>query len=475
MFRLFLGALLITGALPISPLRAADPPTRPVSNSTTKYPDNWDPTIRSAVPTLQPATPPAAPGPLPRVPRRLSLRQAENYALANQPRLAASQLRAQAEIQRVYEARAPFFPQLQANAVGVKARDDSSRLAAIGGITNPTILTRQSDGGLVSQLITDFGRTYFLTTSARANALSAAQRAELARQELLFRVDQAYFSVQGAQALVEVAGQTVSTNQFLLDRTKALAAASLRSNLDVNFAQVNASQAQLLQIQAQARLQEGFAELSASLGLGGKIDFALEPQPLEPTPPADVAPLIAGALAHRPDLLAAREDRNAAVRFAKAEQAARYPNISAQGGLGVTPERVNNAVPTDYGAVGVNVSVPVFTGGLLTARAREAALRAAAAQKTLQDAETDAARDVYSAWFDAKTAYEAIGVTAQLAASAGQAFQLAQAQYQTGTSSIVELSQADLQQIQAQISGATARFDYQVRRRALDFQIGALK
>ena len=59
--------------------------------------------------------------------------------------------------------------------------------------------------------------------------------------------------------------------------------------------------------------------------------------------------------------------------------------------------------------------------------------------------------------------------------SAEQAFQLAQSQYQTGTSSIVELSQADLQQIQAQITAATSQFDYQVRRRALDFQMGALK
>ena len=125
--------------------------------------------------------------------------------------------------------------------------------------------------------------------------------------------------------------------------------------------------------------------------------------------------------------------------------------------------------------MGVNVSVPVFTGGLLTARAREAGLRAQAAEKLLQDQEIDAARDVYNAWFEAKSAYAAIALSQQLTTSAQQAFQLAQARYQAGTSSIVEVSQAELQQIQALITGATARFDYQVRRRALDFQVGALK
>jgi outer membrane protein len=384
-------------------------------------------------------------------------------------------LRAEAETQRVYEARSQFFPQIQAESVLVKARDDDSRLAATSGITNPTILSRQSDGGLLSQLITDFGRTYFLTTSARSSALSAAERTEFARQTLLFRVDQAYFAAQGAQALLEVANQTVSTDQLLLERVKAMAGAKLKSSLDVDFQQVSESQARLLQLQAQARLQEAFAELSAALGLGGKVDFTLVPMELDPVPPDEAGPLIAEAWAHRPDLLSARADRDAAMRFAKAETAAHFPVISAQGGLGINPGTVNKDLPPDYAAIGVNVSVPIFTGGLLTARSREAALRAEATQKDLADAETEAARDVYNAWVEARTAHDAIAVSQQLVTSAEDAFKLAQSRYQVGASSIVELSQADLQRIQAEITAATSRFDYQVRRRALDFQMGTLK
>ena len=441
-----------------------------VCDAATKAPRDVAPIVE-----LHPPSPPAASETLPPLPSALTLRQAEDYALAHAPLLAASQLRAEAETQRVYEARSQFFPQIQADAVAVKARDDDSRLAAIGGITNPTILTRQSDGGLVSQLITDFGRTYFLTTSARSSALSAADRTELARQDTLFRVDQAYFAAQGAQALLEVANQTVSTNQVLLDRIKALAGASLKSSLDVSFQQVSLAQAQLLQLQTQARLQEAFAELSASLGLGGKVDFTLAPLDLDPVPSPDVGALIAQAWVHRPDLLAARADRDAALRFAKAENAAHYPTISAQGGAGITPETVHNDLPPDYAAVGVNVSVPIFTGGLLTARSREAALRAEAARKDLANLETDAARDVYDAWIEARTAFDGIAVSQQLVESAQQAFQLAQSRYRVGTSSIVELSQANLEQIQAQITAATSRFDYQVRRRALEFQMGTLR
>ncbi len=431
--------------------------------------------ILRAADSVQPVSPPAAFAILPALPERLTLSQAEDYALAHQPALAASRLRAEAEIQRVDEARSQFFPQIQGEAVLVKARDDDSRLAATGGISNPTILSRQSDGAMLSQLITDFGRTYFLTTSARSSAVSAAERAEEARESLLLRVDQAYFAVQGAQALLQVAGQTVSTNQVLLDRVKALAGANLKSSLDVSFQQVNIAQAKLLRIQAAGRLDEAFADLSAALGLGGKVEFTLAPIDLDPMPATDAGPLIAQAWAHRPDLLAARADREAAVRFAKAEVAARFPTVSAQGGVGINPGTVNKDLPPDYAAIGLNVSVPVFTGGMLTARGREAALRAQAAQQDLAAQETDAARDVYNAWTEAKTAYEGIAVSQELLDAAQQAFELARSRYQVGASSIVELSEADLQEIQAEITAATSRYDYQVRRRALDYQVGSLK
>ena len=231
----------------------------------------------------------------------------------------------------------PSFRSFRRTPWGVKAKDDDTRLAAIGGITNPTILSRQSDGGLLSQLITDFGRTYFLTTSARSNALSATQRAEVARQTLLFRVDQAYFAAQGAQALVSVANQTVSTNQVLLDRTHALAVSNLKSSLDVSFAQVGLAQARLLQIQARARLQESFAELSASLGIGEKDGFHSGANGSRPRPARR------GGTPHRRCL-------GTPARSSRRTRRPRRRRAFRQG-------RARRQLPDDHGPGGVRVSV----------------------------------------------------------------------------------------------------------------------
>jgi len=84
------------------------------------------------------------------------------------------------------------------------------------------------------------------------------------------------------------------------------------------------------------------------------------------------------------------------------------------------------------------------------------------------------ARDVRLAWLNAKTAYERLSLTAQLLKEAAQALDLAQARYKLGLGSIVELSQAQLNLTQAQTDNAGAKYDYQISRADLDYQIGAL-
>ena len=104
--------------------------------------------------------------------------------------------------------------------------------------------------------------------------------------------------------------------------------------------------------------------------------------------------------------------------------------------------------------------VPVFNGFLFSARAHEADYRASALQEQVRDLRDRIARDVRVTWLQANTAYQRVGVTAQLLQQANLALDLAQTRYKLGPGSIVELSQAQLQQTNAQIGNSTARYDY---------------
>jgi outer membrane protein len=81
-------------------------------------------------------------------------------------------------------------------------------------------------------------------------------------------------------------------------------------------------------------------------------------------------------------------------------------------------------------------------------------------------------RDVRTAWLDANNAFTRIGVTAQFLDQAHQGLVLAQERYKLGLSSIVELSQAQLQETEAEITNAKAQYQYRLTLAALNFQTG---
>jgi outer membrane protein len=244
--------------------------------------------------------------------------------------------------------------------------------------------------------------------------------------------------------------------------------------LDVSFAGVNLAQAQLLLVQAQNDQNAATAELANALGLSNPQPFDLDEEPMPAAPPADPTDLIAQALQTRPDLASARFTHDAAIRYARAERDLWMPTVTATGAAGITP--AYEAPITDrYAAAGINVSIPIFNGFLFSARHQEANLRAKAVDEGMRDLADRISRDVRTAWLDAGTAYQRLDVTAQLLKQAGLALDLAQGRYKLGLSSIVELSQAQLNLTQAQIADTSARYDFQIQSAVLSYQVGQLQ
>lgn len=407
----------------------------------------------------------AEPAPVP-----LTLRQAQEIALQKHPKITGAELKARAARQATTEVKAAFFPSLFANATAVGTENDNTRVAA-GSLNNGTVFSRAAEGLFVTQMITDFGRTANLAASAKFRAQAEEENAGATRAQILLEVTTAYFNALQAQSLKQVAEQTVVTRQLIFDQVKALADNKLKSELDANFARVTLDEGKLLLVKAENNLRAAFAGLSALLNLREPQPFALSEEPGPPNVPADVAPLINQALAQRPELARRRLEREAAAKSAKAEKALRYPTISAIGAAGLT-EFHDSRMEDHYAAAGVNLNFPLFTGRLYSARQAEAELRAQAAAEALHDEETTIIRDVRVAWLNANYAYERRDLTAKLLASATQAFDLAQARYKIGASSMVELSQAQLNKTAAEIAQTSANYDCQIQRAILNFQSG---
>jgi outer membrane protein len=408
----------------------------------------------------------------PTAPAPFSLKEAEALALKNNPQISVARLMALASEQVTREVRSNLWPSATLNLTGVDSQANS-RITA-GGLNNPIIYERAATGVVVNQLITDFGRTTNLAASANYAAKAESQNAQATKEQILLAVDQAFYSALQAQAVLTVAQQTVNARQTVSDQVEALFKSKLKSQLDFSFASVNLAQAKLLLLDATNNQDAASAALSAVLGYPGLHNFQLidDTAPIT-SPPGNIDDLIALAFSMRPEILALDFEYRSAEKFQSAEHDLFYPTIQAVGVVGDTPVR-NPVLSNWYGAVGVNVGIPLFNGFLYSARSREAHFKTQATQDRLRDLQNRISRDVRTSWLNANTAYQRVSVTQQLLDQASLALDLAQTRYKLGLSSIVELSQAQLQQTQAQISSAQAGYDYRLDLAVLRYQTSGI-
>ena len=403
---------------------------------------------------------------------RLSLKDAEAIALKSNPAISVARLSALASEQVTREVRSNLWPHAYGNVTAVDAQNNS-RITA-GALNNPIIYTRAAGGAEVSQLITDFGHTTNLVAGARLQAKADEQSAVATKEDVLLAVDQAFYNALQTHAVLHVAEQTVASRQLLSDQVSALTKSKLKSDLDLSFANVNLAQAKLLYLDALNNDKASMAALSAILGYATLESFELvnDTDQIAP-PPADVDPLIIEAFAKRPEILSLEFQSESAEKIHKAEHDQYYPTISALGAIGDSPVR-DDRVYGPYAAAGVNIEIPIFNGSLYSARSREADLRAQATRQRLMDLRNRISRDVRTSWLAANTAFDRVNVSEQLLAQANQALDLAQTRYKLGLSSIVELSQAQLQQTQADIGNAQAGYQYRLALSVLRFQTSGL-
>jgi outer membrane protein len=411
---------------------------------------------------------------------RLTRAEAEQVAIKNNPQISVGKLLALAQHQVYREARSAELPTFNGNVTAADALE-GSRIGA-ASLTASRLLEHAGGGVVLTQLLTDFGRTINLVSSAKLQEKAQNANALATTEDIVLSTDQAFYNALQAQALLKVADQTVTTRGSVEHQVDELTKSKLRSELDLTFAQVNLSQAKLLQLDAQNNVESTIAVLTAVLGFDKNLRYELvEDNTQAPTPPPpDIDVLINTALQQRPDLQAFTFNAQAAEKFRRAQRDQLLPTISALGMAGGTPVRPdcengcfpNYFISPWYGSIGVNMEIPIFNGFLFTSEAAEAKYRARAANENTRNLHDNVVRDVRAAWLSATTAFQKVGVSAELAKEANLSLNLAQGRYQLGLSSIVELSQAQLQQTDAEIGYVNAEYQYKLALSTLNFEIG---
>ncbi len=406
----------------------------------------------------------------------LSLADAETMALKNHPQILAADANSLNADQITIENKAAFYPTLNGEITAAQANLDS-RMGA-GVLNDPRLFNHFGTGLNVSQLITDSGRTPNLVANSRLKAQAAREDSRATRYDVIVGVNQAYYEVLLSQQLIKVAQQTVASRQTVVDQISELTKNKLKSEVDLSFVQVNLADAQLMLLRAQNRLATAYAQLGQALGSPQAVEYQLVDPGQQPKPPSSAEPLILEAFRNRPELASMNYQKEADQKFVFAERDLKRPTVSLSAVAGalpwIEPGNANANIPPEYESVGVNVQVPIFNGHLFSARRQAAEYQLQATQQHLRDLQDRIARDVRSAYARTTTAFQAIAASEQLLQHANMAVDLAQGRYNLGLSSIVELTQAQLGQTQAQVENVDAKYEYQEAYAVLQYTLGSL-
>jgi outer membrane protein len=412
----------------------------------------------------------------------LSLEEAVRRGLERHPLIRISEhdvAQAEAGTRQIEAANYPRVTGVFANSAG-----DTRVLANLGisgSLPKPTnYLT--TPGLRVDLLVTDFGYTAHKILASKALAASAQKNVLTTKAVVILNVQQAYLNCLKQQRFVDIAQEALRERALIREQTESLYRHQLRSKLDLDFASVEVNRAEAALIRSRNDLKTAFADLDYAMGQQGLHAYALESIPLDMTSLPPMERLIEEALLKRPELLGSTDRVRATEEALKAARALNYGSVTAIGTTGYTwwghEERPSGREVGNPGAkqgwwgAGGTSSFPIYTGGRIQGQIEEAEARKGEMEANARTIANDVILQVIRASLSHTTAAEQITVDKERVNQAREALTLARERYKNNLGSILDVTTAMMNVLQAEVGLAESQYNYRLSHAAVAYATG---
>jgi len=401
----------------------------------------------------------------------LTLEQAVDNALRERPLLQAGTERIAAAEARIRQARAGLLPRVDVQASATDGPLGSPPLG-LGGLVG-TPIKKHTGGSLnLVQTLLDFGRTHNTVRARREEVKATEEQLQADRNRVVLEVRQAYFQALQARGLVDVNQRLLEQRRLVARQAETLRDNGLATRVEVDLAELNVSQSELALVRARNDVETSFASLSAAVGRVIPSGTPLAEPVAAGAGAASLTESLAAAEEGRPELRQIAAQERAFRHLESAAKAGKRPLITGVGSVGkINPVPLFEAGDKPF-AVGVALTVPIFTGGLVEGQTEEARRNAAAAGANREELRNQVRQQVTAAIAGVAAAQESIRVAQAQRVRAQDALSLATQRYQTQLGSIVELSQAQVAAATAEYDLLRSQYDLGLARAALDYATG---
>ncbi len=405
----------------------------------------------------------------------LTLAQAIEIGLKNQPTIKAGISTVKTNEAKIGETKAGYYPQLSLNETytrsGSSVGSGLSSQNSYGSTAGPS--NEYVSTVTMSQLLYDFGKTTNQVNVQRRTTDSARSDLDSTMNLVVFNIKQAYFNLlQGVQNR-DVAQEAVSQFEEHLKQAKAFYEVGTKPKFDVTKAEVDLSNAKLALIKAENQVRLARVTLNNAMGLSDlprytladKLSFDKFELPLEKA--------LQQAYTQSADLRSIMAKKEAAKENVRYYEKGYYPVLTGSAGFSHIIMNDSFAHRWDHDwNLGASLTFPIFSGfqtKYQVAGARSTVDTIAANELSLR---LNIQSQLEQAYLNLREAGERITTTELIIRQAKENLDLANGRYDAGVGSPVDVTDAVVAVANAQVSRTQALYDYKVAGAGIEKIVG---
>ena len=296
-----------------------------------------------------------------------------------------------------------------------------------------------------------------------------------AEQDLIVRVTQAYFGVLSALDTLTFTDADVKAIARQLDQAKQRFDVGLIAITDVNEAQARYDQARADSIVAQNDLDDAIESLSEITGVPtGTLALLQKGLELKEPDPGSLDEWTAMALKNNPGIISAQYDAEIAKKEIERQDAGDSPALDLVGSYTMARTGANNGTDVNDALVGLQLSMPLYTGGGVAAATRQARYRYEAAQEVLEQRRRAIQTQVRNAYRGVLASISRVRALEATEVSAKSALEATEAGFEVGTRTLVDVLNSQRELFRARRDLALSRYDYILNMLSLRQAAGTL-
>lgn len=319
---------------------------------------------------------------------------------------------------------------------------------------------------------------------SKLDLAAATADLEKARDDIRVAVAQAYVQILYNMEILDVARSQVEIDSLQVVRLAEMASNGKASRAEVSAQEASLAQSRLSATQASNNLSLAILDLTQLLELPSPEGFRIARPSVEGLETAilmDPEAIYAEAVQVKPSIKAEEIRLDYASKNIDIARSSYLPSVSLSGGLGTNYYTSSGFPAADFGSqlknnfsqyVGLNLNIPIFSRFSTRNQVRGAKLSFDSQEIMLENTKKSLYKEIQQAYYNAVGSQAKYRSSVVAAASAADAFELAQARYENGKSGITEFNEAKARYMSAQSDLVQARYEYLYQSKILDFYRG---